>query len=120
VVELRSIDPQEHIQQVVVSSGIKDQSNLFDENHLSNFLPLDINKISQHTLIDHDLSSKINEFCNYLASFYMTKIITIFHLKLMRVCNSLARFYMTKIMIKTSLLYMIWLMKIKRIQRTWL
>jgi len=46
---------------MVVSSEIKEQSKLFDEIHVTNFLSLHVNEIKQHTLIDHDLSCKINE-----------------------------------------------------------
>jgi len=59
-IELKNIEPQDHLQ-LVVSSEAKDQSNSFDENHVTNFLSLHVNEIRQHTLIDHDLSSKINE-----------------------------------------------------------
>jgi len=45
----------------VISLEIKDQSNLYDENHVTNFLSLHVNEIRQDTLIDHDLSSKIND-----------------------------------------------------------
>lgn len=73
MIELKGIDPQENLQKVVVPSKIKDQSNLFDENHLSNFLSLDVNKIRQHTFIDHAPSCEINESLQLLASFYVTK-----------------------------------------------
>lgn len=60
-IELKNIEPQDNLQQMAVSSEIKEQSKLFDENHVTNFLSLHANEMRQHTLIDHDLSSKINE-----------------------------------------------------------